>query len=624
MAKRIFMSGADYLVIAISPALIMALVGSLVFFLIEVMYVGDYQARLIYAFALFVFATVLIARISIEMGYDRAVLFALPLGLAMFLFLLKFVEHPSPFSHVINLLLMGVVWWCAHKLTWDSTVIDDDEDASGEGLMQHLGVDENESEHSASTAAPVAAQDNELIADDSASKPPWWKRFVTKKKKKHTPGVWVLYFSLLALPLFGVGQSWIPVSDVGSRRYAFFLLLVYVAAALTLLVTTSFLNLRRYLRQRRIEMPLSIAGTWVGSGAVIIVLVMMLAILIPRPAAEVAISRVPWQAGSPGDQSPSRMSVLRDGGEEQQDPAKGTPGTTTAQEGVASNEKADGKLSQQSENSQSETENAGEQSSVKGDSNDGRSDGKSGSEQGTGKSGESKAASEKSTSNGSQQEGRQAQSEGRAQSGNQQNESSAEQSRQAVQSAGPKSSSPPLSNPFSQLGGLAGLLKILFYAAIALCIAFLAWKYRHEILRAIADILAQLRQLFGGKATTAGTTADDASSPAARRPTFAEFRDPFARGQQSNLPPEELVRYTFAAFEAWASDRGSTRSPDCTPQEFVGMVVEPQTPMHAEARRLVSLYSQVAYASKRVPREAANDLRALWQLMRGMTTGRGT
>src|SRR5258705_12656544 len=68
-------------------------------------------------------------------------MFALPLAVVMFLFLLRFVEHPSPFSHLINLLLMGVVWWCADRLTWDSTVIDDDEDASGEGLMQRIGVD---------------------------------------------------------------------------------------------------------------------------------------------------------------------------------------------------------------------------------------------------------------------------------------------------------------------------------------------------------------------------------------------------------------------------------------------------------------------------------------------------
>ena len=49
----------------------------------------------------------LIARISIEMGSEHASLYALALAGAMFLFLMKFVEHPSPFSHVINLALMA-------------------------------------------------------------------------------------------------------------------------------------------------------------------------------------------------------------------------------------------------------------------------------------------------------------------------------------------------------------------------------------------------------------------------------------------------------------------------------------------------------------------------------------
>ena len=106
MAKKLYMTTADYLVIAVSPALIMALVGSLVYFLIDVFYAGQYEARLDYAFGLFVFAAVLIARISIEEGREYAALFALPLGLAMFLVLLKFMEHATPFSHLINLLLM--------------------------------------------------------------------------------------------------------------------------------------------------------------------------------------------------------------------------------------------------------------------------------------------------------------------------------------------------------------------------------------------------------------------------------------------------------------------------------------------------------------------------------------
>ena len=64
---------ADYIVIAISPALIMALIGSLVFFLLELLYQGQYEARLQYVFTLFVFAAVLIGRISIEEGLPRFV-----------------------------------------------------------------------------------------------------------------------------------------------------------------------------------------------------------------------------------------------------------------------------------------------------------------------------------------------------------------------------------------------------------------------------------------------------------------------------------------------------------------------------------------------------------------------
>ena len=86
------------------------------------------------------------------------------------------------------------------------------------------------------------------------------------------------------------------------------------------------------------------------------------------------------------------------------------------------------------------------------------------------------------------------------------------------------------------------------------------------------------------------------------------------------MPPEELVRYTFAAFEAWANDRGRPRTPDCTPQELLGAAVEPKTPLHAEARKLVRLYGELAYASRRVPRQAADELREVWLLMRSTNT----
>ena len=49
---------ADYLVVAICPALIMLLVGSLMYFLVEVFYQGEFKARLLWVMAMFVMAIV--------------------------------------------------------------------------------------------------------------------------------------------------------------------------------------------------------------------------------------------------------------------------------------------------------------------------------------------------------------------------------------------------------------------------------------------------------------------------------------------------------------------------------------------------------------------------------------
>lgn len=526
MAKRLHMTTADYVAIAISPALIMALVGSLVFFLIEVMYTGDYVARLDYAFALFVFAAVLIARISIEMGPERASMFALALGVVMFLALIRFVEHPSPFSHVINLGLMAVVWWCAHKLTWDCTLIDDEEDSSGEGLMQRIGVDgpaDGEEPESA-----VGATRNELLegtGEESNVAKPWWQLFVGTKKKSHTPGLWVLYFSLAALPLFGIGQSWIPVQDAGRRRYAFMLLFVYVLAALSLLVTTSFLGLRRYLRQRRIEMPIPVAGTWIATGVVLTGIVMFLAMLIPRPAAEVAISRVPWKAGSPGGNSTSKYSIGNEGQQQQEDgtptnqqldsnagdaeapgPNKGANGDSKSGDNKSGDS---GQNSSQGQTDKSGGESGNETEQSKAQSSDGDKSIKgsgvptaNGDKSADGKSTQSPGSDTKKR-NESSDDGKKSVEQSANNSKNAQQHSETKPAAQVTSHASPTKSPPIPQVVFTALGGLAGLMKLALYVVMALVLIFLVWKHRRELARAIADIIRELRaffnRLFGGR-----------------------------------------------------------------------------------------------------------------------------
>src|SRR5262249_13801701 len=108
----------------------------------------------------------------------------------------------------------------------------------------------------------------------------------------------------------------------------FAFLVLYLAAALSLLETTSFLGLRRYLRQRSVEMPASITFGWIKFGALLAGGVLLVALILPRPdansgrkelayriehkeqkASDVAL---PFNPPGEGDGAPSTQPVERD------------------------------------------------------------------------------------------------------------------------------------------------------------------------------------------------------------------------------------------------------------------------------------------------------------------------
>jgi len=294
---------ADYVGIAISPALIMVLVGSLAFFLLEVIQVSAHSTVLQWVMFWYVIAIVLITRIGIEQGKTVATGYGVAIGLVTSLVILRYAS-----SHFFgSVVIMGLIWWCAHKLTWDCTLIDDSDDASGEGLLQVAGIEQNDEpseiqtpeiqpppqkkQFTASDAAALSLEEQlradrehrrEILRDENANR--------KKRSKPHAPGLWIIYFSLAALPLFGLGQIFIPAAQASRRSDAFLYLWFYVAAALALLLTTSFLGLRRYLRQRKMEMPSLVVKNWLTMGGVMILVIMVVAFLLPRPQAAYSIT----------------------------------------------------------------------------------------------------------------------------------------------------------------------------------------------------------------------------------------------------------------------------------------------------------------------------------------------
>src|SRR3954463_10585793 len=109
-------TAADVIVAALSPILIMGLVGSLVFFLAEVFYAGKYSGRLQYTLFFFVLGAVLVGRIAVAVDRTRAWAYGLGLAAVTFIALRVWVEYPedsamTPYKDLINVVLIGVVWW---------------------------------------------------------------------------------------------------------------------------------------------------------------------------------------------------------------------------------------------------------------------------------------------------------------------------------------------------------------------------------------------------------------------------------------------------------------------------------------------------------------------------------
>src|SRR4051794_11930023 len=135
VSRRPPLTAADYMVVALSPTLIFLLVLSLCFFLIQVFYQGDYPLRLLWVMTMFVMGIVALSRMAMEEGWAYASLYAIGLAAVVAIALGRFVEVRGPlasFGLGINWGLMALIWWSSYKLVWDCTLIDEDQDSSGE------------------------------------------------------------------------------------------------------------------------------------------------------------------------------------------------------------------------------------------------------------------------------------------------------------------------------------------------------------------------------------------------------------------------------------------------------------------------------------------------------------
>jgi hypothetical protein len=604
----------DLAAIALSPLLILLMVGSLVAFLIEVIYRGAYTGRLLWTFFFYTAGTVLVARITIEQGRARAGVYALGLGAACLVAMTAFVEYPAgalqALGPVVNVGLMALVWFCADRLTWDCTHFDDARKASGRGVLAAVGLDE------APSRPDDEPNDDEVELTAKQRKLGWFERFeayrAERKKRPHTPGTRILVFGLAALPVFALGQSLVPADDAARRSWTFLYAAAYVASALALLVTTNLFGLRRYLQERGATLSPTLIGAWLGTGALLIFGFVAAAAILPRPHSETPLVNLGKNRTS--DRSASKNAQVRDSSSGKGDGAAGQQtksgdGQNSAKGGKQSGGKSGEKGSGGGKgDSQGGKQHGGDKSGEKGQQND-TSDGS-----------QSKKQDQKGGNKGTETDADQGNQQGNepGDKGNQADEAEGDSADDSGSTSGSSAAMQKLSQISDAIGSFVKWVVWVVVAAAVLIGGFIfVLKYLAPFTNWARNLLDWLRNLFHREkeAGPSGAIADEPDdAPVKRPPPFDDFANPFGRGKVKRKPGE-VVEYTFAALDAWAWDRGSGRKPGETATEFAARLGHEHADLDEPAFAVAQLYARTQYSRRPVASGELVAAERLWDAL---------
>lgn len=633
-------TAADYAAIAVAPVLIFLMISSLANFLMLVLYHGGQPQRVAWTLAFFTMGTVAIARLSIEQSRAYSLGYASILGIVALIAMLRFVNSP-----VFSAFILILIGYLSDRIVHDCTLIDDSVDASGQGLIDsgRLFVKEQMAAPGTPDASPT---------EDTAVKP-------AAANAGNQPGRTVMYLALGALPLFGFGQFLLR-QDGATWQRAQWLLALYLFSSLSLLVTTSFLGLRRYLRQRKVDMPKDVSVAWLGGGLALIAAILFIAYVAPMPGAALASFELPNILDSPGDTTASRFGWGDEAADKNAPDAAATRndpnqddkevGSVRPEEGAPQGDVGDGKRKdgpagkqkggekpsgggsdpgESKSEEQSQSKQSGESGEQKGQQ---KSEGsEKGGEQGEQKGGEeggkqgdeSSESSESSQDEGKandsaesdSQKGEQGEKAGETSQQQQAREQEAESNqRESSDSAttdesdSGNSSDSGVSDMISNvIPAMSGIVRFLIFLVLAAIVFGYLWIHRDAI-------AAWWQNLFGGGR---GQEKEDSFEEFLRAETqvppraFATYRNPFG----SEKDPRRIVVITFQAFEAWTREQGSTRGKDETPSEFIRRIARSLPQLSAPASQVVDSYNRIAYGRGGASERDLAAARKVWHAM---------
>ena len=634
----------------VGPALIICMIGALVFFLIDIFYRGPHSARLGWVLGLFTIASVLVSRISIEAGIDRALMFGSALSLATFIVTLRLVDFEygnlAFLEPVVILAFIAVVMWCANRLTWDCTMIDESRDVSSIGLTELVKrkISQRKSPGK-SGKQPSVKKDLDKPADDPAQPTSLGRKILlalfANSSTKNSPGLWVFYFAIDAFPIFGFGQWFAQPSPGWGYRWIFFLFAVYLGSGLGLLMLTSLLGLERYVNKRGAELPGIVSRTWMVVGTLFAMAVMLIMLVLPSPSISNGLENaLAFLTTNSEEKEPNKHAVGKDGQKEGENAnnekvdnnAKDAP----KRDGDKGEAKGDGKDGKKSAQGKSQGKSKGGDKG-KGKSGKGKSQGQKGKKQQSDSKGDKsknksdQSKSEKNDSSKNQNDAQDKKSKAdkpkdpndKADKKDQQNQDAKQKQRDEQAKNAPqknkannqgKQNRAPARNSASKVASslgksLGAIIKYLVYAIGLIALLVTLWLFRGELAKLWSE-------LFGSK-----EEAEEEEQAAKKKrvekplPGFETFREPFSSGMAATWKPAQTIQYTFQALEAWGRGFQQPREQDVTPHEFAQQLASVNKEVAAEAKQLADLHGQSLFSDGEVVQTDTSQLKRIWKLM---------
>lgn len=332
---------ADHVVNFATPFLIFILANAVLSYLLNVRFiytaVFDLSLR---SFAIsFVLGIVALNRLIARDGSQESYLYAFGLFSAIALYTVgttngfevgsvgrNFLNESMGAALLFNMSVVIGIWWMVNRLTHDCCV-DESAVAGDIGIFTATAV-KMRSTLQRMSAEPVPSRDERMKAADvgeawhniSAFDPteaPTWKAlqqgpvvhdYSSRLPARH-PGMALFYFSIPVMLVFTLGLRVIQNAGMPAVRMGGYYMAIYTFCVLFLLSLTCLRQLRAYFNARCVAMPEPLSWLWMGASLVMVMLIMWLASILPKPALPPAVNTGEQQLHVYGQRS-GRMEVL--------------------------------------------------------------------------------------------------------------------------------------------------------------------------------------------------------------------------------------------------------------------------------------------------------------------------